>query len=145
MRILVLTALVVYSITITQAEVCRLKIPVTSSNLKCGDQIYHRDDTAIKAINECGAGKDGVEICLPLIKCVFEKIGMSKNSVLLKDKVAEASQKAFPHHHEAITKGLIACSDAYRAEDPHKTRNCLLKMYEDVCGHKTCDWFNTLD
>ncbi|CAG7821100.1 unnamed protein product [Allacma fusca] len=79
MKIFIYTAAVLIGVTIAEDDRCRFNVPVTSSVLKCGDGIYHRDQKVMDAINFCGIGRNGTKISNQDIYCIFEKIGYIEN------------------------------------------------------------------
>ncbi|CAG7719347.1 unnamed protein product [Allacma fusca] len=64
MNMFIYIAAILFTVSIAQGDRCRFNLPVTASNIKCEDQVYHRTPSAIAAVNACGEGKNGSEITI---------------------------------------------------------------------------------
>ncbi|CAG7715715.1 unnamed protein product [Allacma fusca] len=143
MKIIISAALALFCASVVYGEASP---PITESNLKCGDQVYHRCRRAINVFNACTEGKDRNNLSYSDIICQYHKLDLIKNGEFDVDKAKEILKRDFTQHHEALSKELCECFKARKGgATPETTQACILNAYEKVCGHKTLDWFNTVD
>ncbi|CAG7822340.1 unnamed protein product [Allacma fusca] len=149
MKMFIYIAAILFTVSIAEGDRCRFNLPVTSSNIKCENQVYHRTPSAIAAVNACGEGKNGSEITIADTDCIFERLGYIYDGKLQPHILLAVNKINFPHHYEALTKGTTACAAANTKEtddvDPFKHVECRLRVFKEVCKHETCDWMNTFD
>ncbi|CAG7718317.1 unnamed protein product [Allacma fusca] len=149
MKIFIYTAAVLFCTTISQGDRCKINVPVTSSTLKCEDKVYHRDHYALDAVNSCGEGKNGTEVTIQHLDCIFEKIGYIVNGFLIPAKLLRGNTRNFPDHYMELTNGTKQCelenSKTSDEKNPYKHVECRMNVFKTVCKHETCDWINTLD
>ncbi|CAG7831786.1 unnamed protein product [Allacma fusca] len=146
MKLFIPFILTLFCASVAYGGNCPLNVPITSSNLKCGDQVYHMFNKSMTAFNKCTDGKNGAELTLTDIICTFDNMDLIDGTSSDKAALVEKFKRAFYQHYKALSKATGVCYKALKNEaTPEDTVDCALQAYEKVCGHKTCDWFNTVD
>ncbi|CAG7836619.1 unnamed protein product [Allacma fusca] len=149
MDISIYTAVVLFCVTIAQADRCLFYVPVGDSVLKCGEEVYHADRTYMSAYNFCGSGRNGTEITDKDIRCIYESAMYIRNGQLDPYHIMKMINKVFPGHIPQFKLTIQSCGlesfKKSKQEEKFKHFDCLFKGYEDICGHKTCDWMNSFD